>query len=181
MSDDNKFALDGQIEGGDNRNSSFKVPFVIFLILFLAALAYILISEYNGPLIGNGLKMRQANEKLEVQHKVYRHTIDSLLNANDLLLEQTNVPDGVWYEVQIGAFEYFNLDEYNNNLVMLRNQQSDGIKKYVLARFREFSRAEAFVNDMRKLGIPDAFITGVIDGTRTDIESAKNEEILRKR
>lgn len=174
MSEENKFALDGQVEGGEYEGRpSYKAPFIIFLLLFLLSLAYILITEINGPLLGNGLKMKQENDQLTAQHKGYRNAIDSLLNANQLLLEQTNIPDGVWFEVQIGAFEYFTLDKYNEELAMLRQQEADGLKKYVLGRFRELSRAEAFINDVRKMGISDAFITGVVDGSRTSIEDAK--------
>ena len=46
----------------------------------------------------------------------------------------------------------------------------DGV--YMMGNFRDLANAEAFRDDIRKLGIKDAFVVPYIDGTRVTIEEA---------
>ncbi len=46
------------------------------------------------------------------------------------------------------------------------------MNKYVLGRFRNFKRAEAFKNSVQQMGIADAFIAGTIDGQRVELSEA---------
>jgi hypothetical protein len=46
------------------------------------------------------------------------------------------------------------------------------MNKYVLGRFRNYKRAEAFKRDVQRMGVADAFISATIDGREVDIKDA---------
>ena len=88
------------------------------------------------------------------------------------LLEHTALPEGTFFEVQIGAFQYFDLDQYNESFIRLRNDQTSQLNKYVLGRFIEYSVAHKFLKDINSMGIEDAFVVGYVDGERVKIGKA---------
>ncbi|OWY18934.1 hypothetical protein C7N43_26150 [Sphingobacteriales bacterium UPWRP_1] len=84
-----------------------------------------------------------------------------------------NITDeGLHYEVQIGAFKYFNLHKYQQGFDHLKNEELDGLDKYTLAKFLNYSESEAFKKDIQRMGIKDAFIVAKLDGKRIDIKQA---------
>lgn len=87
-----------------------------------------------------------------------------LKSDNDLLLENSDRTDGIFFEVQIGSFKDFDIDQYNANLASLRSIKHDGKSKLVLGKFRSFQKALLFENDMKRVGISGAFIVGRVDG-----------------
>jgi hypothetical protein len=93
------------------------------------------------------------------------------LNAR--LLEQVGEELEVGFEVQIGAFEHYDILAADAELMRMARIEEDGLKKYVLGRFSYFEDAEAFLEDVRAMGLQDAFIAGVVDGKRATVEEAK--------
>lgn len=96
-----------------------------------------------------------------------------LRKENALLLETVGERLEVGFEVQIGAFQYFDLNAYDSELLRLQEIKEEGMNKYVLGRFRRFDEAEAFLADIRALGLEDAFIAGIVDGQRATVAAAK--------
>lgn len=118
-------------------------------------------------------------QELESQIGQLRAEKDSLLveaqtlrRDNGRLIEAVGEPLQYGFEVQIGAFEYFDLEAYDEELVRLKVVQEEGLKKYVLGRFRKFKDAEKFLQDIRAMGVEDAFIAGVVDGKRSTVADA---------
>ncbi|MEM6342332.1 MAG: hypothetical protein AAF927_00580 [Bacteroidota bacterium] len=97
----------------------------------------------------------------------------ALRKENALLLETVGERLVVGFEVQIGAFERFDINAYDSELLRLQEIREEGMNKYVLGRFRKFEEAEAFLADTKKMGIEDAFIAGIVDGQRTTVAAAK--------
>lgn len=97
----------------------------------------------------------------------------SLRKENALLLETVGERLMVGFEVQIGAFEHFDINAYDSELLRLQEIREEGMNKYVLGRFRKFSDAQAFLADMKKMGLEDAFIAGIVDGQRSTVAAAK--------
>jgi hypothetical protein len=106
--------------------------------------------------------------------------MDSLVAANNILSEQTETQEGVFFEVQIGAFEHFNLDQYVQELARLKKEEIDVMDKYTLGKFRDFKNAQAFNDDIKKMGIADAFIVGKINGQRVELNDAVKESKKRR-
>jgi len=85
----------------------------------------------------------------------------------------SNIIPGLIYHVQVGAYVHFDM---NQHLVQtdktFEGEAKDGMNKYMMGNFKDLNNAEAFKDDIRKLGIKDAFVVPYIDGTRVTLEEA---------
>ena len=86
---------------------------------------------------------------------------------------ESNIIPGLIYHVQVGAYVHFDM---NQHLVQtdktFEGETRDGMNKYMMGNFKDIKNAEAFKDDVRKLGIKDAFVVAYIDGTRVTMEEA---------
>ncbi len=86
---------------------------------------------------------------------------------------EKNIQPGLIYHVQVGAYVHFDM---NQHLVQtdkaFEGETKDGMNKYMMGNFRDLSNAEAFRDDVRKLGIKDAWVVPYIDGTRVTMDEA---------
>ncbi len=174
--DGEKRELESENEALTSSNRIFKITTIVFALLFVLSAAYIVVSEVSEPLIGKWPGIAKQNRELKSQVEeleLLKPKIDSLVAVNNTLVEQTDAQDGIFFEVQIGAFEHFSLDQYMQELTRLK-KEVDGLDKYTLGKFRDFKNAQAFNNDIKKMGIADAFIVAKIDGQRTDLQEAVN-------
>ena len=81
-------------------------------------------------------------------------------------MPSTNLPDGTVYQVQMGYYQYLDLVSFNNRLKTVKAEEVDGAKRYVIGYFENVMDALQFTNDMKKLGIEDAFVSQYTDGVR---------------
>ncbi|MDO1445218.1 hypothetical protein Q0590_03095 [Rhodocytophaga aerolata] len=170
-----KLDLESENEELASKSKIFITTTIIFAILFVLSLGYIILSEVNEPLFGKWPQVAQDNRQLKVQLSELnglKPTIDSLVTINNTLSEQSDTQEGVFFEVQIGAFEHFNMNQYMQELARLKKEQVDTMDKYTLGKFRNFKTAQAFNNDIKKMGIADAFIVGKINGQRVELQEA---------
>jgi TolA-binding protein len=86
---------------------------------------------------------------------------------------ESNIIPGLIYHVQVGAYVHFDM---NQHLVQtdktFEGETRDGMNKYMMGNFKDLKNAEAFRDDVRKLGIRDAFVVPYIDGTRVTMDEA---------
>lgn len=115
-------------------------------------------------------KYRQQAKDMALEASGSERLRDSLENIiyklkteNEILAENYETPQGVFFEIQLGNFKDFNIDKYNENLANLRQKKHDGKTKLLLARFRSFKTALLFENDLKRMRINNAFIVGRID------------------
>lgn len=170
-----KLDLESENEELASKSKIFITTTIIFAILFVLSLGYIILSEVNEPLFGKWPQVAQDNRQLKIQLSELnglKPTIDSLVAINNTLSEQSDTQEGVFFEVQIGAFEHFNMNQYMQELARLKKEQVDTMDKYTLGKFRNFKTAQAFNNDIKKMGIADAFIVGKINGQRVELQEA---------
>jgi hypothetical protein len=170
-----KIELESEKESLESRARTFTITTIVLAVLFLLSVAYIVLSEVKAPLFGKWPKMASENAVLKQQMEdlnALKPTLDSVMAANNILVEQTDTQQGVFFEVQIGAFEHFNLDQYAQELARLKKEEVDVMDKYTLGKFRDFKMAKAFNEDIKKMGVVDAFIVGKIDGQRVDLQEA---------
>lgn len=78
----------------------------------------------------------------------------------------TKLPMGTVYQVQMGYYEYLNLVSFNEKLKTIKAEDVDGKKRYVIGHFENLMDAVQFRNDIKTLGIDDAFVSQYIDGSR---------------
>ena len=182
--DNSKFTLDGTIHGKpisiyikEQIEISKRRPRIIIAILSVfGACAFIwgAISQYKQLSQKNEIsrveEYKSALETAKYSVESADHIQDSLENIiyklkteNDLLVENTEPPVGIFFEVQIGSFSDFNLDNYNKNLANLRQEKYNNKTKFLLGRFVSFKKALLFESDLKRMGINTAFIVGRID------------------
>jgi hypothetical protein len=169
-----------RLRAGKRRAVGFMI---VFLIISLLACGYIALSELKEPPFGKWPQMARDFE--EMQYKAdslgyMKSAIDSLESVNVLLAQASDRQEGVFFEVQIGAFEHFNLQQYKEQLAQLKSESVDQLDKYTLGKFRKYSDAKNFKRDIEKMGIQGAFIVGRIDGQRVDDLNEAIRESKRK-
>ena len=80
--------------------------------------------------------------------------------------KSADLPSGTVYQVQMGYFQYLDLMSFNSNVKSVKAEDVDGAKRYVIGHFYDMSAALQFSNDIKKLGIEDAFVTQYTNGVR---------------
>ncbi|HEX8532302.1 MAG TPA: hypothetical protein VF646_19835 [Cytophagales bacterium] len=156
---------------------TLRVTMIVSLLLLVGAVGYLVFSEVKQPLFGKWPRLAQEHAAMVPQIDTLHHLkqqYDSLREVNNILVENAtpSISAGVFFEVQIGAFQNFDLQKYGEDLARLRGETEEGMNKYVLGRFRNFKRAEAFKTDVQRMGINDAFIVATIDGRRVELAEA---------
>jgi len=130
---------------------------------------------------------RQQLDSSESSNEDFVVKFDSLLKENiglkrdvEILVENSEKLDGVFFEVQIGSFSDFDLDNYLEQLANLRQEKYDGKTKLLLGRFRSFKKALLFENDLKRIGMDKVFVVGRIDGVLVPYKEALEEYQRRK-
>ena len=144
-----------------------------------AIIQYRLIQQTKQIAAANNLQknLKVLNQKLQDQNA----TNDSLANIilklqkdNELLSENHEPPTGIFFEVQLGSFNDFDMDSYLQNLAALRQEKHDAKTKLLLGRFRSFKKAMMFENDLKQMGINNVFLVGRIDHKIVTFQEALN-------
>lgn len=156
----------------NKRLSSWLVALVI---LFLLTAGYIVYIEYFTPFFGRFPQLEQDYQVLQTKNEALKREIDSLVRVNNMLIEISPYYTGVFFEVQIGAFENFDLEKYKEGLTKLNIDYNEDVEQYTLGKFRDLKTALAFQKDIQKMGIKDAFIVAKIDGKRVSVKEAVAE------
>ncbi|HAV25724.1 MAG TPA: hypothetical protein DCX01_06065 [Bacteroidetes bacterium] len=78
----------------------------------------------------------------------------------------TTLPAGTVYQVQMGYYQYLDLVSFNDKLKTIKAEEIDGAKRYVIGHFENVMDALQFRNDIKALGINDAFVSQYTNGVR---------------
>lgn len=165
-----------------NEQGKSLIWIYVLLALFIAALIYIAYDKVQDGKRNQELSnIEQLKSKVvsqEAQISELTKTLDSLTQDNIARpwIGGNITDDGLHYEVQIGAFKYFDLSKYSQNFYNLRGEEADGFDKYTLAKFRTYEEATNFKKDIRLMGVKDAFVVPKKDGVRINIAQALQEE-----
>ncbi|MFN8278488.1 MAG: hypothetical protein U0T84_13480 [Chitinophagales bacterium] len=87
---------------------------------------------------------------------------------------------GTIYKVQLGLFDKFNINNYFTEVKVITPEEVEGMNRYVVSYFPDEETAKSFANDLRKLGLKDAFTAKYVDGQRV-YEWDKNDKMKGKR
>ena len=82
------------------------------------------------------------------------------------------IQPGLVYRVQIGAYVFYEMDNPPVNAGDFVAERADGFNKYVIGSYRTYEEAGEFKDEIRKMGIKDAWVVPYIDGVRVTIEEA---------
>lgn len=165
--------LNREITRLESNNQGLTTVIIAISVLLLLAIGYIIYAEVEEPLFGKWPEIARQKTTLEAENVRTKSLTDSLTKANSYLMELSPFYSGVFFEVQIGAFENFNIDEYEQNLVNLKIDTLGNFNKYTLGKFRDWENAVAFLKDIQKMGVEDAFVVAKINGERVDVKEAR--------
>jgi hypothetical protein len=132
--------------------------------------------EFFPPFFGRWPQLQTQNVLLQQQNEQLHDELDSMNRVNGLLLELSPYYTGVFFEVQIGAFEHFDLTDYKEDLVKMNIDKTEQVDQYTLGKFRDLDRALAFRKDIQRIGIKDAFVIAKVDGRRVSVREALAEQ-----
>ncbi len=114
-------------------------------------------------------KARTDKRSVEVKNQELSEKL-AALESQYLTLKRnapsTELPDGTVYQVQMGYYQYLDLLSFNERLKVIKAEEVNGAKRYMIGHFENLLDAVQFSNDIKKLGIDDAFVTQYIDGER---------------
>lgn len=79
---------------------------------------------------------------------------------------------GYVFRVQLGAYKKFDIKGKLANDDAMQGENVDGMDKYTVGMFMNFAEAEEFKNDLRRMGMKDAFIVAYKDGVRIPVNEA---------
>ena len=105
---------------------------------------------------------QQANLELQTKLDIINDKYAKLVKS----MPSTKLPMGTVYQVQMGYYQYLDLVSFNNKLKVVKAEEVDGAKRYVIGYFDDLMDAVQFSNDIKTLGIDDAFVSQYIDGER---------------
>jgi hypothetical protein len=157
------------IMAGSSSKPNLTPFYIIIAVLALAAIAFGVL--WGIHFFGTDYKKKSQ----ELQAKVAILT-DSLqyVNAQDAIYREQlgeNLQNG--FEVQMGFYKEYDFGTLDEEMVQLSRFYDEGGAKFVLGRFRDFEDAQNMVEELRAMGLKDAFIAGIAYGERTTVENAK--------
>lgn len=153
-----------------------SVGLLLLIGLLLLTIGYLVYIEFFTPFFGRWPQVQAQNVSLQQKNEQLRSELDSLNRVNGLLLELSPYYTGVFFEVQIGAFEHFDLTDYKDDLVKMNIDKTEQVDQYTLGKFRDLDRALAFRKDIQRMGIKDAFLIAKVDGRRVTVKEALVEQ-----
>ncbi|MEN0004102.1 MAG: hypothetical protein AAF798_08165 [Bacteroidota bacterium] len=89
-------------------------------------------------------------------------------------VQETSDDYGVWFRVQIGAYEQNQIDQSLQTTDQFALEGGDELQKIVLGRFRQYDEAKRLKDHLKTKGLKDAWIVSYKDGERVPIEAVKN-------
>ena len=116
------------------------------------------IARLNGQLKSAEMERETLAEQLKLEKLRYVEL--------EKTIPTTELPEGTVYQVQMGFYQYLDLVSFNDKLKTVRAEEIDGKKRYVIGHFDNLLDAVQFSNDIKRIGVSDAFVTEYIDGER---------------
>lgn len=134
-------------------------------------------------LLINNMSM-EMNAKKEELDSLKRITLVQKEQQEKQSIEMANsnpikVKTGLYFKVQLGAYNQYRAKGFGNSEIeseMLENQI-----KYVLGHFTKINKAEEFRDELKKLGLSDAWIVCYKDGKRISQKAAEAEGVIFKK
>jgi hypothetical protein len=137
------------------------------------------LTQVNQQLTLNNKKldsMRWENAALRSELTTTKQNYTKATQALRAMKEQQGqgiTKPGLVYRLQIGAFvlhEVMAEGVVNND--EFESERADGYNKYVIASCRTYEEATKFRDELRKVGVKDAWIVPYIDGVRVTMQEA---------
>ena len=108
-------------------------------------------------------------QALQAQHERLKAEYQSRRKVSDI-----GIQPGLVYRVQIGAYVFHEMENVPEEAGDIVAERADGFNKYVIGSFRTYEECESFRDELRTIGINDAWIVPYLDGERVTIQEAND-------
>lgn len=89
-------------------------------------------------------------------------------------MQATSDNYGVWFRVQIGAYQDRRIDNSLETTDQLSLEERNELQKIALGRFRNYDDAKRLQTQLQEMGLKDAWVVSYKDGERVPIEQVRN-------
>jgi hypothetical protein len=141
-----------------------RIAVLLFVALSIFGGVYFYSSESKQPFIGQPKALNQALLEQEIENAALLFRLDSIVKVNETLTVNQEPEKGILFEVQVSSEESFELDIQHENLQPLNVAIINGVNYITLGKFKDVDDARLFIEDLKKIGISDAFIVSKLDG-----------------
>lgn len=167
----------------DSGKGGLIAALVIFIILFAASAGLHLYQQWQLGDDGFAWTIGEADQQERVMTEELEEEKAQLQRENEDLrqqlaeLEEEQTEDfdqvdwttGTHYEVQIGAFKFFDMSMYEDGFEQMRMEWDGDFSHITVGRFSDLERARQFLQDIERLGVEKPFIVERVDGQREGV------------
>jgi chromosome segregation ATPase len=114
--------------------------------------------------------LRAENETLQSQLIAMQNQLQSVTEQ----MQAVSDDYGVWFRVQIGAYEDLQIDQELETTPQLALEQQNNLQKIVLGRYRDYTDAKSLQSKLQTMGVKGAWVVSYRDGVRVPISEARN-------
>ena len=101
---------------------------------------------------------------------------ESMYSASAPIPMDLEMPSGVVYKVQLGAFRNpITQDLFRNFTPLSGESAGEGLTRYTVGLFKTYTTADLAKGEVRELGYDDAFVVAYRDGVRIPLYEARGE------
>ena len=129
----------------------------------------ILLTEKMDSLRANNTALADENDQLKTKLVAARESL------TEIAAQEPECPEamtkGVVFKVQIGAYEERNIAENLTTAVMLDTEEKGDMQKIVIGQFRIYQKADRLKQQLRAMGVEDAWVVPYKNGKRVPLES----------
>ena len=115
--------------------------------------------------------LRAENETLQSQLVAMQNQLENVTQQ----MQAASDDYGVWFRVQIGAYEERRIDQSLQTTDQLALEQQNNLQKIVLGRFRNYEDAKQLQSQLQAMGVKGAWVVSYRDGVRVPIEEVRNQ------
>jgi hypothetical protein len=161
----------------------FSTGLITFLVLFLLSTGLLVYYQfYQGYGHWDFTFVHKANDasfismisknvnKNDAQSASLKLENDSLKKTLANAAKSPEDKMGTIYQVQIGAYNNKAMQQFAESMTGLKMEQDKGLLKFTLGVFTTFPEADAFKNEVRRMGIHRAWVVKKVDGVRTEFD-----------
>lgn len=127
------------------------------------------LTQAKNNLGGSGDQLTQ----IQAENQSLRSQLNNMQNQLSTVTQQMQESSddyGVWFRVQIGAYEDRRIDNSLETTDQLSLETRNAIQKVALGRFRVYDDAKQLQTQLQAMGLKDAWVVSYQDGQRVPIE-----------
>jgi len=129
------------------------------------------LTQAKNMLGGSGDQLTQT----QAENQSLRNQLNNMQSQLATVTQQMQASSddyGVWFRVQIGAYEQRRIDNNLETTDQLSLETRNELQKIALGRFRVYEDAKQLQTQLQEMGLKDAWVVSYKDGVRIPVEDA---------